>query len=194
MLNNIEKVLYLILFFIFFLIRKYYTVKYKNTQTIKSKLNAIDIILLTLTGIAMLVPLFYIFSDNLDFANYSKPFCVSIVGVIILILANICLWYSHHDLSSNWTPTLGIKKEHQLVEDGIYKYIRHPMYAAHIYWAIGQILLLPNWIAGFSLIIFITMHSLSRIKNEEDMMIEHFGEEYINYMKNTGNIFPKIKL
>ena len=66
------------------------------------------------------------------------------------------------------------------------------MYAAHIYWAIGQIALLPNWIAGFSLILFVVLHFLSRLKNEEEMMIEQFGDKYIEYRKKTGMIFPKI--
>ena len=67
------------------------------------------------------------------------------------------------------------------------------MYAAHIYWAIGQIALLPNWIAGFSLILFVILHFLSRLNDEENMMIEQFGDEYANYRKRTGAIFPKIK-
>jgi len=68
------------------------------------------------------------------------------------------------------------------------------MYAAHIYWALGQIAILPNWIAGFSFIIFAVLVLILRIKDEENMMVEQFGDEYTDYMKRTGIIFPKIKV
>jgi len=193
MLNSTDKIIYLALFFLFFVVRKYYTGKYRTKKLHKSKVNILDIVLLTLDGIAMVLPLVYVFSDILDFADYNRPFLVNFPGIIILTTAIVTLWFSHHDLSSNWTPTLGIKEDHKLIKTGVYKYIRHPMYTAHILWSIGQIAVLPNWIAGFSFIIITVPHLLSRIKDEEEMMIEQFGEEYKNYKKTTGIIFPKIK-
>ena len=82
MLNSTEKILYLILFVIFFVVRKYYTGKYRDTKVKTSKLNIPDIVLLTLTGIAMIVPVIYVFSDVFDFADYSRPFWVGVLGVI----------------------------------------------------------------------------------------------------------------
>ena len=110
MLNNAEKIAYLVLFVVFFIVRKYYTSKRKDTSLVKSKLNKLDILLLSVTGIAMVVPLIYVFSDILDFADYQRSILLDIPGALILIIAIICLWLSHRDLSSNWTPTLGIKK------------------------------------------------------------------------------------
>lgn len=194
MLNNIEKILYLVSFLVFLIIRKYYTAKYKKVEIVKNKKKAIDIVLLSFSGMGMLIPLVYVFSPVFDFANYDRPFWLTIIGVMVLIVANILLWFSHHNLGSNWTPTLAIKKEHKLVNNGVYKFIRHPMYAAHIYWALGQIAILPNWIAGFSFIIFAVLVLILRIKDEENMMVEQFGDEYTDYMKHTGIIFPKIKV
>ncbi len=191
MLNNIEKILYLVSFLVFLIIRKYYTAKYKKVEIVKNKKKAIDIVLLSFSGMGMLIPLVYVFSSVFDFANYDRPFWLTIIGVMVLIVANILLWFSHYNLGSNWTPTLAIKKEHKLVNNGVYKFIRHPMYAAHIYWALGQIAILPNWIAGFSFIIFAVLVLILRIKDEENMMVEQFGDEYADYMKHTGIIFLK---
>ena len=177
----------------FLVIRKYYTSKYGKVEAVKNKKKTIDIVLLSLSGIGMVIPLVYVFSPVLDFANYDRPFWLTIVGAMVLIAANILLWFSHHDLGSNWTPTLAIKIEHKLVDDGVYKFIRHPMYAAHICWASGQIAILPNWIAGFSFIIFTLLILVLRIKDEEEMMVGQFGDEYTDYVKRTGIIFPKIK-
>ena len=193
MLNSIEKILYLIFFLIFSIIRKYYTSKYRTPKVVERKVKYLDLLLLSLNGLGMVIPLIYVFSNVLEFADYRGSFLLTIAGIIILLIANGLLWFSHRDLGSNWTPTLGITKEHSLIENGIYKYIRHPMYAAHIYWGLGQLLILPNWIAGFSFIVFAALLILFRLKDEEDMMISQFGEAYIQYSKRTGIIFPKIK-
>jgi protein-S-isoprenylcysteine O-methyltransferase Ste14 len=193
LINSKEKIIYFVLFLIFFMVREYFTVKYKKNEYNKGKIKVLDTILLALNGIAMVIPLVYVFSEIFDFADFTKPFWITYIGILLLITGILCLWFSHYNLGSNWTPVLGITMEHKLVKNGIYKYIRHPMYSAHIFWALGQIAVLPNWIAGFSLILFSILLPLLRIRDEEYMMIEQFGEEYKTYMKDTGAILPRIK-
>ncbi|MBN1132833.1 MAG: isoprenylcysteine carboxylmethyltransferase family protein [Bacteroidales bacterium] len=193
MLNSIEKIIYLSLFLLFLIVREYFKARYRKIDYKKSKVKVIDVVLLAFNGIAMIIPLIYVFSAVFDFANYNRPSWINIIGIIILIIATICLWMSHRDLGSNWTPTLGIKTDHELVKKGIYKHIRHPMYSAHIIWAIGQMVILPNWIAGFSFILFAVLVPLLRIRDEEDLMIGEFGEAYKEYIHETGSILPRIK-
>jgi len=111
---------------------------------------------------------------------------------VLFIWAIYILWKSHSAIGKFWTATIGITHEHKLITSGIYKYIRHPMYSAHILWAIAQIMILHNWIAGYSFIIFILPHFFFRIKNEEKMLIEYFGEEYIEYKRTSKKIIPGV--
>jgi protein-S-isoprenylcysteine O-methyltransferase Ste14 len=154
--------------------------------------SAVDIIFLALNGIGMTVPLLYVFSSILDFADYTLPSWVGWIGTILFACASWLLWRTHADLGKNWTPTLAIREEHKLVTNGIYRYIRHPMYASHILWAIAQVMMLHNWIAGYSFIIFMVPHYLLRVNSEENMMIKQFGDEYRDYMKKTGRILPRL--
>ncbi len=146
--------------------------------------------LLAVAGLGMLVPLIYVFSSLLDFANYILADWVGWFGAILFVLAIWLLWRSHVDLGRNWTPTLGIRDDHQLVTDGVFKYVRHPMYAAHILWAIATALMLHNWIAGYSLLVVFVPQYLSRVNAEEQMMLEHFGEQCESYIQRTGRIIP----
>ncbi|MEC6999716.1 protein-S-isoprenylcysteine O-methyltransferase, partial [Brucella abortus] len=57
---------------------------------------------------------------------------------------------SHKQLGKNWSVSLDIRREHKLVTDGLYRYVRHPMYLSFWLWAIAQFFLLPNWIAGLA--------------------------------------------
>jgi len=139
-----------------------------------------------------LLPLVYSATDWLDFANYTLPSWAGWAGVVVIVIALFIFWRAHVDLGLNWSPTLEIREDHTLITRGIFGLIRHPMYASQWVWVIAQPLLLQNWIAGFSsLLAFIPFYIL-RVRAEEHMMIETFGEQYRDYMNKTGSVFPKL--
>ena len=113
--------------------------------------------------------------------------------MVLFAGAAILLWKTHRDLGRNWTPTLGIRENHTLVTEGIFKSIRHPMYTAHLLWALAQPLILTNWIVGFSFLVTQILQYLLRIKPEEQMMLDLFGDQYQEYMNNTGRFLPRLK-
>jgi len=150
-------------------------------------------VLLGLLFLAMFfVPIFYVATPWLDFANYSLPTWAGWLGVIILAGALAVFWRAHADLGLNWSPTLEIREKHELITRGIYGVIRHPMYASQWLWVIAQPLLLQNWIAGWlNLLVFILFYSL-RVRAEEQLMLEQFGDQYRSYMQKVGAVLPKI--
>jgi protein-S-isoprenylcysteine O-methyltransferase Ste14 len=96
------------------------------------------------------------------------------------------------DLGQNWSVTLELRKGHQLVKQGVYRSIRHPMYASIWLWCVAQALILENWLAGwYALLAFAIMYFV-RTPREERMMCECFGQEYRDYMEQTGQLFPRI--
>ena len=186
-------VIYLVLFILLVIIRKYYERKYGGERIKVSRGNLVEIIMLSFVGLGMIAPLIFVFTSWLDFANYFLPEFIRWAGIILFILACWLLGRSHADLKFFFALSLEIKDNHVLMKEGVYKYIRHPIYTAHLLWALGQLLLIPNWIAGPSFILFTIPLYFYRIPKEEDMMIKQFGEEYRRYMKKTGMIFPKFK-
>lgn len=112
---------------------------------------------------------------------------------MVLIAGAVLVWRAHADLGLNWSPNLEIREKHELVTRGIYAYIRHPMYASQWLWVIAQPLLLQNWIAGFiNLVIFIPFYFM-RVRAEEELMLEQFGEQYRSYMQRVRPVFPKFE-
>ena len=140
----------------------------------------------------MILPIINVFSTVLDFADYALPNWLGWAGIVLFAFAIWLLWRSHHDLGRHWTVTVALRFEHELITGGVYKYMRHPMYSAHLLWAIAQIMILHNWIAGYSFLIAQIPFYVIRIKNEEAMMIEQFGADYEAYMKKTGRLIPKL--
>jgi len=191
MFNSVFKVVYFVELVIISIVRKIYTAKFKKSKLLVDKKTIHDLIFLGLNGIGMLVPIVFVFSTVLDFANYYHPEWLKWIGAVLFGFAIWLLWRSHADLGKNWTPTLGICKDHGLITSGVFKYIRHPMYAAHLIWAVAQIMLLANWIAGYSFLLFQIPLYLFRVKNEENMMLSHFGDKYCEYMSKTGRFIPR---
>jgi protein-S-isoprenylcysteine O-methyltransferase Ste14 len=150
-----------------------------------------DIILLSAAGIAMILPFIFIFTPLLNFADYRLPAWLGWIGTAVFAMALLFLWRSHADLGRNWSAILRISPEHTLVTEGVYRHIRHPMYTAHLLWAIGQGLLLENWLAGWAfLVVFVPLY-LIRAPKEERMMLEQFDERYRQYITRTGGIIPR---
>jgi protein-S-isoprenylcysteine O-methyltransferase Ste14 len=146
--------------------------------------------LLSLGG--LFVPIIYAATNWLDFANYTLSAWASWLGVLLAAGAVFVFWRAHADLGLNWSPTLEIREKHELITRGIYGVIRHPMYASQWLLVIAQPLLLHNWIAGFLNLLVFTPFYLLRVKAEEQLMIERFGDQYRAYMQKVGAVFPKM--
>jgi protein-S-isoprenylcysteine O-methyltransferase Ste14 len=109
------------------------------------------------------------------------------------MVAALWLFYrSHADLGQNWSVTLELRKGHQLVKQGVYRSIRHPMYASIWLWCLAQGLLLENWLAGWYALLAFGLMYFVRTPREEQMMCECFGQEYHDYMRETGRLFPRL--
>ena len=151
-----------------------------------------EVALLTLAWIGFLIPLIWVASPLFSFAEYSLrpwPF-----GAGVLCLA-VGLWWvnrSHSDLGTYWSVTLELRENHRLITRGVYRYVRHPMYAALFLYSIGQALMIPNWIVGPSYLVAFGILFALRIGAEERMMLEAFGNEYTAYRARTKLLVPGI--
>jgi len=167
------------------------------------KVNKIAIIGILALDIFILITVFNIFFFNIivDSIPRIKVFflteSVQIMGFFFLLLGGLVLFISYRELGENWTAPvqtdykLHLEKEHLLVQTGIYKFIRHPIYDAMYIIVIGVNFLILDWLTLFVSIIGVIGLYYQAIE-EEKSLIDEFGEMYINYMKNTGRILPKI--
>ena len=190
--HNTFEVVYLTGLVVGSVIRKVYTAKSRGIKTAKNYSSVQDIILVSAAGVGMVLPLFYLFTPWLDFANYKLPVWCGCIGTVVFAGAIFMLWRSHADLGRNWSATLRITGRQSLITDGVYRRIRHPMYTAHLLWAIAQGLLLSNWLAGWVFLVLSIPLYVVRIPKEEQMMLQHFGEEYRAYKSRTGGLIPRI--
>jgi len=137
-----------------------------------------------------LIPLFYMTTGFPKFADYPFRSAMGWAGVATMALFLLVFIQSHRNLGRNFSMTLEIRETHTLVIDGIYRYVRHPMYSSFWLWAFGQALLFPNWIVGGAGLLAIAFLYFRRVRREEQMMLEAFGEEYAAYSNRTARLIP----
>jgi protein-S-isoprenylcysteine O-methyltransferase Ste14 len=167
--------------------------RFRKAGAARSQSRPLDIALDMVVFLAWhVLPWIYIFSTWLDFADYSLPAWAGWIGAAVFAGALMLLWKAYHDLGQNWSPKIDIIEGQVLVTQGISGKIRHPIYAGLWLWAVALPLLLQNWIAGFAFPISFLILYLVRMPREEKMLRDQFGQEYLDYMEETGRIFPRL--
>lgn len=139
------------------------------------------------------LPLIAIFASWLAFADYELPGWVGWIGAVLYAGAIGLLWRAYADLGANWSPKIDVREGQSLVTNGVYRRMRHPIYAGLWLWALAQPLLIQNWIAGPGMLVVFAPLYLTRVPREEAMMQQEFGQEYTAYMQRTGRVIPRLQ-
>lgn len=173
-------------------IRAPYGRRSRSVPIASDRKGRLEIVLLTFVMTGFLVPLVWIATPLLSFADYPLHPVALVTGAAGLAAGLWLFWRSHKDLGRNWSITLQVREGHQLITQGVYRRIRHPMYTSLLLYSIGQALALPNWIAGPSYLAPFVLLLALRYRAEERMMLDRFGGEYAAYAARTKRLVPGI--
>jgi len=114
---------------------------------------------------------------------------LNIISLMVTVLGlSLAIW-ARVVLGTNWSGTVTYKENHELVMRGPYAYVRHPIYSAMLLMFLGTVLAIGTLggLLGFPLL-FVSFWIKYRL--EEALMIEHFGNQYLAYMKRVNALFP----
>jgi len=98
---------------------------------------------------------------------------------------------ARHDLGGNWSGTVTLKRDHTLIQEGLYQRIRHPIYTGLICAFAGSAFALDRWQGLFACAI-VMVALIVKLKREERWMGERFGAAYADYRSHTWALFPWI--
>lgn len=114
---------------------------------------------------------------------------VGIIGASIAWLGALLACWSRFVLGKNWSVSVQLKKNHELVKTGPYKIIRHPIYTALLLVFLGNTIIVGDY-RGILAMLIVFLSFWRKLKLEEKWLKEYFGESYLNYKAESRALFP----
>ena len=117
---------------------------------------------------------------------------VGALGVAVLIVGGVIRWYSIIFLGRFFTVNVAIAADHQLIDTGPYRRVRHPSYTGALLTFLGLGICMQNWASLLILMTGTTAAFLYRMRVEEAALSVAFGERYRQYMQRTARLIPGV--
>ena len=94
-------------------------------------------------------------------------------------------------LGDNWSGNVTLKKDHQLVQSGPYRIVRHPIYTGFEWGLLGAAITVGQ-LKGFVGVGVIFLNHFYKTTMEEEILYEQFPEQYTEYAKRVKRLVPFI--
>jgi protein-S-isoprenylcysteine O-methyltransferase Ste14 len=114
------------------------------------------------------------------------------IGSVLALIGLIIRVTSILTLKKQFTYTVTKIANHELIETGLYRNIRHPGYLGQLIIFLGISVSLSNWLSVLLMCIPVFLGYLNRINVEEKFMVEQIGQKYIDYQNRTKRLIPHI--
>ena len=112
---------------------------------------------------------------------------------LLMVTAGLALavWARTH-LGRNWSGTVTVKEDHELVRSGPYAIVRHPIYTGLLLAMLGTAIILGEW-RGLSALCFLSAAFLLKLRREERFMAESFPDTYPGYRAQVPALVPLLR-
>ncbi|HVI57751.1 MAG TPA: isoprenylcysteine carboxylmethyltransferase family protein [Luteimonas sp.] len=115
---------------------------------------------------------------------YSAGLALAILGASLAI-------FSRALLGRNWSATVQLKKDHELITSGPYRLIRHPIYTGLLVLFLGNAIMVGDW-RGLLAVAIVFASFWRKLRLEESWLAELFGEPYRMYQARTKALIPAV--
>jgi protein-S-isoprenylcysteine O-methyltransferase Ste14 len=110
-------------------------------------------------------------------------FCLVVLGLGFSVAARA--W-----LGGNWSGTVTLKQDHELIRRGPYRWVRHPIYTGILLALLGSVIARGEW-RGLVGLALITGSLLRKIAIEERFLTQQFGDAYTRYRREVPALIPR---
>lgn len=129
------------------------------------------------------------YTDGFRFLKWDSSLMLQLFGVALVYLGLTVNVLGRLTLKGQWSNMIKIKADHQVIDNGVFKIVRHPLYASTLWMILGSGLIYGNYgILALLALVFYPM-MIYRAKQEEQALSSLTG--YVAYKERTGRFFPK---
>lgn len=117
----------------------------------------------------------------------------TVASAVCFVLAALLSWTATRALGKQLRFDAAIGSQHELVRQGPYRMIRHPIYCSMLclLWGIGFVAA-PAWLFVVTTVMFL-MGTEIRVRIEDRLLAERFGESFAGYRRSTRAYLPLIR-
>lgn len=145
--------------------------------------------LLPLLFVIIWIILVSVFPDLLSLRIVPENVIIGLAGSAITLAGlGFAIWARLH-LGTNWSGQPVIRVRHTLVRTGPYRFVRHPIYTGLLLAFTGTALVIGA-VWAFLILFLLLISFLTKLRAEEKVLAEEFGESYIQYKKEVGALIP----
>ncbi len=128
------------------------------------------------------------------FTPFSNSPAVSVVAAICAVMAAVgsvlLIMLAVKTLGKEWSVTARLVEGHELVVTGPYAYVRHPIYTGMLGMLLATGMAVSHWLALVAALVVFFIGTMIRVRSEEGLLREAFGEEFDNYRRRVSTIIP----
>jgi protein-S-isoprenylcysteine O-methyltransferase Ste14 len=117
---------------------------------------------------------------------------ITVFGLLLILIGIIIRWIAIVQLGKSFTVDVAITDKARLKTDGLFRRIRHPSYLGLLITIIGFSATMNSLISFFIFSIPVTLAVLYRIRVEEKVLFQEFGDNYTDYKSKTKKLIPGI--
>lgn len=122
---------------------------------------------------------------------YPGSVAVAVVGALLTMLGVAFACWARHVLGRNWSSVVQVKQDHELIQSGPYRHVRHPIYTGLLLAFFGTAMAIGEW-RGAICVVIVAVSFWFKLKLEERWMRENFGAAYESYMQRTKALIPGV--
>ena len=116
---------------------------------------------------------------------------VAALGIVMTLAGLLFACWARHVLGSNWSAVVQLKQDHELIERGPYRHVRHPIYTGLLLAFLGTAVALGEW-RGLLALVIVAVSFWRKLRLEERWLGEQFGAAYADYMRRVKALIPGI--
>jgi len=117
-------------------------------------------------------------------------FHLFITGVILSVMGGVILLLSRIQIGQYGGPKIVVEDRHQLITNGFYEHVRHPIYLGFLFLFFGYSLAFGSFLMTILIFLFLFLIFNKRMEIEERLLIAEFGKKYELYLTRTKKLIP----
>ena len=126
---------------------------------------------------------------GLSLVAYDRPGPMRLMAAVICVSGLVVAFWARWTLAGNWSSNVTFKQNHELIQTGPYRWVRHPIYTGLLLMALGTALISGR--AGAWLgVLLMTQGFWIKLKYEEGVMLRHFPDTYPGYQTRVKALVP----